>query len=109
MKRTKATKQQITKLKFSLEVIIRLINDKFEPDSKGCYSVETETYRFFASGDDYISVYYSTLNDKCQQYPNGIIHKSALSLNVIQNINEDINYEHILAECFVELCDLCKN
>ena len=108
MKRTKATEKQIKKLKYSLDLILHLINKEFTSDGKGCYSIETENFRFFAAGDNFISIYYSNLNDKGLQYSTGLIHKSENTINITQNINENIDYEEILSECFSELSDLIK-
>lgn len=108
MKRTKATDKQIKRLNFSLELILHLITQKFTPDNKGCYSVETANFRFFGTTNNYIAVYYSNSNDKCMQYPDGIIHKNNEFINANQCINENIDYEEILSECFSELSDLIK-
>lgn len=108
MKRTKATEKQIKKFKFSLDLILHFINKFYTPDEKGCYSIETEHFRFFAAGDNFISIYYSSANEKCSDYPMGLIHKSENTLNITQNINENIDYEEILSDCFDELSNLIK-
>lgn len=108
MKRTKATEKQIKKFKFSLDLILQFINKWFTHDENGCYAIETENFRFFAAGDNFISIYYSNSNEKCMRYPTGLINKSDTAFNITQNINENIDYDEILSECFDELSNLIK-